>query len=958
MSIKKQLLCGALTLTMLGTMSITPYAKSFPDSSGHWAETAIGRWSDYGVVNGDDQGNFRPGDNITRAETATVLDNLIGYKLKSTKSFSDVSESDWFADAILKLNYYSVLTGYEDGTIRPRAAITRQEAVVMIARATGLKTLKADLSYLDNFSDKDQIQSWAQESVAIMAERGYIQGNEGKFRPADSITRAEVVTIINNIVGIYANGTQMQYTGDYGDKLAIIKTKCTLKGVVLGGAVISPQASGSVVFNNAAQINGCLYDLSESASLSTSGASVDSTSAPYKKNQSSGNNYSGGNWSGGGSSSSSSSSSSTTKYTVKFDANGGRFNSGYSYTVTCKNGDRFSSHIPSDDPTRNGYVFDGWYTTEVGANTLDNRYKLDSDTRVTANKTLYAGWKVDDSLYASVTTAVGTVKNKKVSDLMDVKLTGDTTELKASGTLYYVKDFDYPAIDPSGNYLVLTYKIPSSIKKIENVTMTMTFGTQTEKYDDFTAENKTYTQIFYISEDMLKNTITFKTELADSTEKYDDITIDISKLKLAGHSSVKTEEELKTALADSSITAITVDAAIELKDGQTYAPNGNVKKAITLNSPISLPLDSSITIKNLDFNTGKRVAAAGLFDDKGVSSLTFEGNNIEGAYAAVITAGSGSYTIKNNTFKNTYTTDGGFAGADMTEQYAIVTLADGNFDINGNTFDGYTKAINLSCAANKLKLEKNVFTDNIIDVNLSGTDIAESKDAMYNLAYNFYDNGIETNAKTYIAYPQYTDKSCTELSENANSAWLIVKAGDTTAVYDLESVSYIPFEDGKTMQISVLAKDARSTSAEITKGTEQPASSVTISAAATPITVEIDKKSSREIIIGHTSTEIEVKIADSAEGLESAAAITAENNSFVYDAKALSSGTKLYIKVTPKDATQRIIALSPTVGDTGATFDENGIAEIISGDTSAAYGIDSVIANDGSEVEYKIVIEK
>lgn len=102
MSIKKSLLCGALTLTMLGTMSITPYAKSFPDASGHWAETAIGRWSDYGVVNGDDQGNFRPGDNITRAETATVLDNLIGYKTKSTKSFSDVSANDWFFDAISK----------------------------------------------------------------------------------------------------------------------------------------------------------------------------------------------------------------------------------------------------------------------------------------------------------------------------------------------------------------------------------------------------------------------------------------------------------------------------------------------------------------------------------------------------------------------------------------------------------------------------------------------------------------------------------------------------------------------------------------------------------------------------------------------------------------------------------------------------------------------------------------
>ncbi len=957
MSIKKSLLCGALTLTMLGTMSITPYAKSFPDASGHWAETAIGRWSDYGVVNGDDQGNFRPGDNITRAETATVLDNLIGYKTKSTKSFSDVSANDWFFDAISKLNYANVMTGYEDGTIRPKSNITRQEAAVMIARATGLKTSKADLTQLDRFKDKDSIQDWAKESVALMTERGYLQGNDGSFRPADSITRAEVVTIINNIVGIYANGTQLQYTGDYGDKLAIIKTKCTLKGVVLGGAVISPQVTGSVIFNNAAQINGCLYDLSESATVSTSGASVDSTSAPYKRNQNTGSN-SGSNWSGGGSSSggSSSSSSSTTKYTVKFDANGGRFDSGYSYTVTCKTGDRFSSHLPSE-PKRDGYIFDDWYTTEVGANTLDSRYKLDSDTRVTANKTLYAGWIVDDSLYASVKAATGTIKNKKVSDLMDVKLTGDSTKYTASGTLYYVRDFDYPAIDPSGNYLILTYKIPSSIKKPENVKMTMTFGTQTVTYDEFTSDDKTYTHIFYISEDLLKNTITFKTELTDSTEKYDDITVDISKLKLAGHSTVTTEEELKTALADSSVTAITVNTSIELKDGQTYAPTGNVKKAITLNAPFILPKDAAVTIKNLSFNTGKKLAVSGLFEDNCVKSLIFEGNSIDGAYAAALTAKDGNYTIKDNTFKNSYTTDGGFTGADMTEQYAIVTSDNGSFNITGNTFEGYTKAISLTCAADKLKLEKNIFKGNSCDVNLADDTTADSKESMYNLAYNFYDDGIATNAKTYIAYPVYTDEECTKLSDNLYDAWLIAKTEDTTAVYSLNAVSYIPFEDGKTIQLTVLANDARSTSAEITKGSEEPAQTVTITAAATPITVEIDKKSSKEIVIGHTSTEIEVKISDTLEGLETAAAITADSNNFSYDAKALDAGSKLYIKVKAADSTQKINALTPTTGD-GITFNENGIAEVTLRDATTVYTIDSVTANDGTNVAYTITISK
>ena len=72
----------------------------------------------------------------------------------------------------------------------------------MIARATGLKTSKADLTQLDRFKDKDSIQDWAKESVALMTERGYLQGNDGSFRPADSITRAEVVTIILSLIHI------------------------------------------------------------------------------------------------------------------------------------------------------------------------------------------------------------------------------------------------------------------------------------------------------------------------------------------------------------------------------------------------------------------------------------------------------------------------------------------------------------------------------------------------------------------------------------------------------------------------------------------------------------------------------------------------------------------------------------------------------------------------------------
>lgn len=956
MKIKKRLLCGVLSVVMLGTANTAVFAKSFPDSTGHWAETAIGRWSDYGVINGDDQGNFRPGDSITRAETATLLNNLIGYKSKSTKSFADVSDGDWFADAVLKLNYAEVMTGYEDGAIRPRNAITRQEAAVMIARATGLVVDNADKSQLDKFSDKDLIQTWAEETVALMTERGYMQGNDGKFRPTDSITRAEVVTLIDNIVGIYANGQQIQYTGDYGEKLAIVKQKCTFKGVVLGGAVISPEVTGSVIFNNASEINGCIYDLSEYASLSTTGADYESVKAPYKKGQSyttSGSSYGNSYYGGSSSSSSGSSSSSSTSYTVKFDANGGKFDKSTTvYSVTYKSNEKYSARIPSD-PEKDGYVFEGWYTTKSGASSLSSAYKLDDDTRVTSSDTLYAGWSVDASLYPSVKAASGTVYNKNASDLMDVKLTQKEQNVyNATGTLYYVKDFDYPAIDPSGNYLALTYTLPSSMTNPKDVTLNISFGAFAEKYSSFTESGRSHTVVLRVSEDDLNSEVVFKTTVKDSDEEIDDITVNISKLKLSRYREVSTEEELVAALADADITAITVKSTITLSDGKTYTPSQSIKKAITLSSPLVLPADSNITIKGITFNTDNGLALSSLFDDKGCESLTFEENTVDGAFASVIPAGSGTYAIKNNVFKNTYTKDGGFSGADMTEQTAVVAAANGSFEISGNTFEGYSTALKYNTAAKAISLTKNCFAGNSCDVQLVGAS-SITKENMPSLAYNYYDDNATVSGGIYTAYPIYTDKECTTLSDNIHDAWIVAETDGVAKLYSLSETSYIPFEDGKETKISVFAKDARSTAASITVGENAPADNVTVTSAATVLSIKVDDAEAKKVTVGHTSTEITVKASTTAEDIGSATAIVQDNGSFKVVASDLAKDSKLYIKVTAEDETHEIISLSADNGEE-ILFDQNGIAELVLGDATVLYTVKSVVDKDGNPVTYTI----
>ena len=104
----------AMVLTTFGMTVVS--AAQYNDTEGHWAESYINTWSGYGVIQGDG-GYFRPDDAITRAEVAQVTDNVISYEKIADNMFTDVSTTDWFADAVLKLVAAGTLTGNGDGTM-------------------------------------------------------------------------------------------------------------------------------------------------------------------------------------------------------------------------------------------------------------------------------------------------------------------------------------------------------------------------------------------------------------------------------------------------------------------------------------------------------------------------------------------------------------------------------------------------------------------------------------------------------------------------------------------------------------------------------------------------------------------------------------------------------------------------------------------------------------------------
>jgi hypothetical protein len=150
-------------------------------------------------VNGKD-GYIKPEEHVTRAEVADMFYRLLNdetlWDCKSTENnFADVNEGDWFNEAISTLANLGILEGAPDGNFYPNANITRAEFATILARFDYAPTVE-----LGVFADS--VGHWAEEEICMAYAKGWVEGNdEGNFCPDNNLTRAEIVTVINRMVG-------------------------------------------------------------------------------------------------------------------------------------------------------------------------------------------------------------------------------------------------------------------------------------------------------------------------------------------------------------------------------------------------------------------------------------------------------------------------------------------------------------------------------------------------------------------------------------------------------------------------------------------------------------------------------------------------------------------------------------------------------------------------------------
>ncbi len=170
---------------------------------------------------------YKPDQWITRAEFVTILYFMLRGQGHMTESFTDLKTTDWHYPYIDKAVVNGYMSGYGDGTVKPNAYITREEASSVVYRAFKINKYINETT----FADGDQISGWAYEAVMSLADLGIVVGYTGEdekaayIQPKTNIKRAEVASLLANADKFYPATVQLsdeevEYSNTQGGKMS------------------------------------------------------------------------------------------------------------------------------------------------------------------------------------------------------------------------------------------------------------------------------------------------------------------------------------------------------------------------------------------------------------------------------------------------------------------------------------------------------------------------------------------------------------------------------------------------------------------------------------------------------------------------------------------------------------------------------------------------------------------
>jgi len=155
-----------------------------------------------GYINGYPDGSVRPDGDITREEITSILYRITNHQYEKPfvatgDAFPDVEAGRWSAHDIEYMADKEIVYGYPDGEFKPSRNLSRAEFAALISRFAGILKSRIEIP----FTDLEE-SHWAYDEIMALASSGLIEGYPDKtYKPENNITRAEVMTVINKLLG-------------------------------------------------------------------------------------------------------------------------------------------------------------------------------------------------------------------------------------------------------------------------------------------------------------------------------------------------------------------------------------------------------------------------------------------------------------------------------------------------------------------------------------------------------------------------------------------------------------------------------------------------------------------------------------------------------------------------------------------------------------------------------------
>jgi hypothetical protein len=166
-----------------------------------WAVDSINKLAQAGIVSGVSSTSFAPDAYSKRADFIVMLVKTFGLTGATSDNFDDVQSGKYYANALSIAKTAGIATGYGDGNFGPENTITRQDMMVLVAKALEFAGVELDTNtaVLAGFADNNKIADYAKPYVAALVNAGFATGTDNGIEPTALITRAQMSVLVAKV---------------------------------------------------------------------------------------------------------------------------------------------------------------------------------------------------------------------------------------------------------------------------------------------------------------------------------------------------------------------------------------------------------------------------------------------------------------------------------------------------------------------------------------------------------------------------------------------------------------------------------------------------------------------------------------------------------------------------------------------------------------------------------------